>query len=79
MSSDNNDTKEIVDFAGRLRYVLEFKINKLRTIMKKLDNHLEADMAMIRIQSLEWVQGLIQDIILNHVTADWSFYDGSDD
>jgi hypothetical protein len=32
-------------------------------------------MAMIRIQALGWVQGQIQDIILNHVTTDWPFYD----
>jgi hypothetical protein len=31
--------------------VLELKINRLRTIMQKSDNHLEADMATIRIQA----------------------------
>ena len=31
-------------------------------------------MAMIRIQALEWTQGRIQDIILNHVTTDWPVY-----
>jgi hypothetical protein len=30
---------------------------------------------MIRIQALEWVQGQIQDLILNNVTTDWPFYD----
>jgi hypothetical protein len=54
--------------------VLELKINKLRTIMQKSDNHYDADMAMIRIQALEWVQGQIQDIILNNVTTDWPVY-----
>jgi hypothetical protein len=44
-------------------------------IMQKSDNHLEADMSMIRIQALEWVQGTIQDIIPNHVTTDWPVYD----
>jgi hypothetical protein len=29
---------------------------------------------MIRIQALEWVQGQIQDTILNNVTTDWSVY-----
>ena len=38
------------------------------------DNHLDADMAMIRIQALEWVQGQIQDLILNYVTTDWLVY-----
>ena len=42
--------------------------------MQKSDNHLDADMTMIRIQALEWVQGQIQDIILDHVTTDWLVY-----
>ena len=54
--------------------MLELKINKLRTIMQKSNNHYEADMAMIRIQALEWVQGQIQDLILNNVTTDWPVY-----
>jgi hypothetical protein len=68
------DDNEVVDFADMLRYVLELKINKLRTITQKSDNHLDADMSMIRIQTLEWVQGTIQDIILNNVTRDWLVY-----
>ncbi len=55
--------------------MLELKINKLRTIMQKSNNHYDADMIMIRIQALEWVQGQIQDIILNNVTTDWPVYD----
>ena len=43
--------------------------------MQKSDNHLDADMAMIRIQSLEWVQGQIQHIILNDITTDWLICD----
>ena len=50
------DDKQVVDFAERLRYVLELKINKLRIAMQKSNTHLGADMSMIRIQSLEWVQ-----------------------
>jgi hypothetical protein len=71
---DSPEVKEVVDFADRLWYVLELKINKLRAIMQKSDNHYEADMTMIRIQALEWVQGRIQDIILNNVTRDWPVY-----
>jgi hypothetical protein len=66
--------KAVVDFAERLRYVLELKINKLGSVMQKSDNHLDADMQMIRIQALEWVQGTIQDLILNNVTSDWPIY-----
>jgi hypothetical protein len=39
--------------------------------MQKLNIRGETDMIMIKIQALEWVQGRIQDIILNNVTKDW--------
>jgi hypothetical protein len=45
-----------------------------RITMQKSDNPLDADMAMIRIRALEWVQGRIQDLILNNVTRDWPVY-----
>jgi hypothetical protein len=69
------DDKEIVDFAERLGYVLELKINRLRIAMQKSNIRGETDMLMIRIQALEWTQGRIQDIILNNVTTDWPVYD----
>ena len=47
--------------------------------MQKSNNHYDADMTMIRIQALEWVQGTIQDLILNNVTTNWPVYDGDDD
>jgi hypothetical protein len=59
--------------------LLELKINELRIAMQSSDNHLDADMAMIRIQALEWVQGTIQDLILNNVTRDWPVYDNESD
>jgi hypothetical protein len=71
---DSLEVKEVVDFADRFSYVLQLKINKLRTIMQKSNNHYESDMAMIRIQALEWVRVQIQDIILNNVTTDWPVY-----
>jgi hypothetical protein len=43
-------------------------------MQQKSDNHYEADMSIIRIQALEWVQGTIQDLILNNVTTDWPVY-----
>ena len=61
--ADTDDIKEIVNSADRLWYVLELKINKLRTAMRKSNTPIEGDMLMIRIQALEWVQGRIQDII----------------
>ena len=57
---DTTDTKQVVDFAERLRYVLELKINKLRIAIQKSNTPLEGDMLMIRIQALEWVQCRIQ-------------------
>jgi hypothetical protein len=69
------EVKEVVNFADRFWYVLELKIKKLRAIMQKSDNHYESDMAMIRIQALEWVQGTIHDMILNNLTTDWPVYD----
>ena len=49
---DSPEVKEVVNFAESLRYVLELKINKLRTIMQKSNNDYDADMTMIRIQAL---------------------------
>jgi hypothetical protein len=39
---------------------------------------LDADMAMIGIQVLEWVQAQIQDLVLNNVTTDWPVYNDDD-
>ena len=71
---DSPEVKELVDFADRFCYMLELKINKLKAIIQKSNTHYEADMAMIRVQALEWVKGTIQDLILNNVTTDWPVY-----
>ncbi|MFL6325967.1 MAG: hypothetical protein ACJ71I_00600 [Nitrososphaeraceae archaeon] len=55
--------------------MLDVKRNHIRTAMQKSDNLLSSDMLMIRTQALEWVQGQIQDIILDNITKDWPFYD----
>ncbi|MFL6435483.1 MAG: hypothetical protein ACJ71O_17330 [Nitrososphaeraceae archaeon] len=44
------DDKEVVDFAERLRYVMELKINKLRIAMQKSKTPIQDDMQMIKIQ-----------------------------
>ena len=72
------EVKDVCYFAERVRYMLEVKIKHLRTAMQKSDNLLKSDMYMIRIQALEWVQGQIQDLILDNVTTDWPFYDNDD-
>jgi hypothetical protein len=76
IQANSPEVKEVVDFAERLRYVLALKINKLGIAMRKSNTPLEGDMMMmIRIQALEWVQGTVQDLILNNVTTDWPVYD----
>jgi hypothetical protein len=50
---DSQEVKEIVDFAERLRHVLELRINKLRVAMQKSNIRGETDMIMVRIQALE--------------------------
>ena len=74
MAVDTN-VKEVVNFAERLRYVLELKINKLRIAMQKSNIPLEGDRVMIRIQALELAQGTIQDLVINNVTGGWPVYD----
>jgi hypothetical protein len=75
---DSPEVKDVISFADRFWYVLELKIKKLKVLTQKSDNHYESDMAMIRIQALEWVQGQIQDIILDNVTTDWPVYNKDD-
>jgi hypothetical protein len=72
------EVKDVCYFAERVRHMLDVKINHLRTAMEKSDNLLTQDMTMIRIQALQWVQGQIQDLILDNVTTDWPFYDDDD-
>jgi hypothetical protein len=70
MSNDNNETDKIVDFAERLRYVLELKINKLRIKMHESTSRADTDRFTIKIQALEWVQGRIQDLVINNTTKE---------
>jgi hypothetical protein len=69
------EVKDVCYFAERVRHMLDVKKNHLRTAMQKSDTHFKSDMYMIRIQALEWVQGQIQDLILDNVTTDYPFYD----
>jgi len=69
------EVKDVCYFADRVSHMLDVKINHLRTAMQKSNNLPNIDMFMLRIQALQWVQGQIQDLILDNVTADWPFYD----
>jgi hypothetical protein len=42
--------------------------------MQKSNTPLEVDMLMIKVQTLEWVQGRIEDLILNNVTRERPVY-----
>jgi len=75
IKANSPEVKEVVDFGERVRYMLDVKINQLRMVMRRTKTPIKSDMLMIRIQALEWVQGRIQDIILNNVTTDWPVYD----
>ena len=72
------EVKDVCYFAERVRHMLDVKINHLRVAMDKSNNLLNNDMLIIRIQALQWVQGQIQDLILNNVTTDWPVYDEDD-
>jgi hypothetical protein len=50
--------------------MLDVQINRYRIDMQKSNTHVDKDRLMIKIQTLEWVQGQVQDIILNNVTRD---------
>jgi hypothetical protein len=73
---DSPEVKDVCYFAERVRYMLDVKINHLRVAMQKSGSLPKSDMFMIRIQALEWVQGRLQDLILDNVTIDWPLYDG---
>ena len=65
---DSPEVKDVVNFADRFWYGQNL-IKKLEIAMQKSDNHLYADMTMIRIQSLEWVQCTIQALITHPSAA----------
>ncbi|MFL6455059.1 MAG: hypothetical protein ACJ71L_13785 [Nitrososphaeraceae archaeon] len=73
-SADTTNTKKVVDFAERFRYMLDVQINRYRIDMQKSNTHVDKDRLMIKIQALEWVQGNIQDIVINNVTRNWPVY-----
>jgi len=58
----------------RFRYMLDVQINRYRIDMQKSNTHVDKDRLMIKIQTLEWVQGNIQDIVINNVTRNWPVY-----
>jgi hypothetical protein len=54
----------IVDFAGILRESINEKINQCIGDMHESHNPIYNDSLLNEIQALEWVQGQIQDLVL---------------
>ena len=60
-----------VDFAEMLRESVEAKINKCRRQMRLESTiSIEEDRLQAQIMALQWVQGRIQDIIINNEDKD---------
>jgi hypothetical protein len=59
-----------VDLAERLRELLEAKINKCRREM--LDTHMpiEVERIQAQIMAYQWVQGRIQDVVIENKSKD---------
>ncbi len=75
---NSSEVKDVCYFAERIRHMLDVKKRHLRTAMQKSNNLPSIDMIMVRIQALEWVQGQIQNLMLDNVTTDYPFYDNDD-
>jgi hypothetical protein len=54
----------VVEFAEKLRDLINEKINQCRDDMHESHNPVYNDSLMVEIQALEWVQGQIQDWLL---------------
>jgi hypothetical protein len=57
---------KVVDFAEMLRDSMEEKINECRGDIHESHNPVYNESLMIKIQALEWVQGRIQDLVINN-------------
>jgi hypothetical protein len=57
---------KVVEFAEILRGTIDEKINKCTCDMHEFHNPVYNDSLMIQIQALEWVQGRIQDLMINN-------------
>ncbi|HYY51005.1 MAG TPA: hypothetical protein VE643_09040 [Nitrososphaeraceae archaeon] len=64
-----------VDLAEMLRKTLEAKIIMCKREIRDSTIPIEGERILAQIMAYQRVQGRIQDIILDHVTTDWPFYD----
>jgi hypothetical protein len=69
------NTSHDINFAKMLEDSIDDKINQSREEMNEYHNPIFNQSLLIEIQALEWIQGKIQDLILDNVTTDWQFYD----
>jgi hypothetical protein len=54
----------VVDFAEMLRDMINDKIKECKDVHES-HSRIYTDRLMIQIQALEWVQGRIQDLVIN--------------
>jgi hypothetical protein len=59
----------VVDFAEILRGTIDEKIKECRNDIHEAHNPVYNDSLLIEIQTLEWVQGRIQDLAINNNTV----------
>jgi hypothetical protein len=60
-----------VDFAERLRELLEAKINECRREMLNTYMPIEVEWLQAQIMALQWVQGRIQDLIIENESKEY--------
>jgi hypothetical protein len=70
MSNDNS----VVDFSETLREIINEKINECRGDIHESHNRIYNNSLLIEMRALEWVQGQIQDLVINNVTKDLPRY-----
>ena len=59
-----------VDLAERLRELLEAKINKCRREMLDSYMPIKVERIQAQIMAYQWVQGRLQDIVINNESKD---------
>jgi hypothetical protein len=65
---------KVVDFAEMLRDSIEEKINECRGEIHESHNPVYNNSILINIQTLEWVLGQIQNLVINRVAKDWPIH-----
>jgi hypothetical protein len=59
-----------VDLAEMLRELLDAKINKCKREIRDCTTTIEADRILAQIMAYQWVQGRIQDLVIDNQDKD---------